>query len=580
MSSFHGRLDPETTGQIRQLLERGSATGLTEPELLDRFVRAGDDSAFALLVERHGPMVLSVCRRFLSDPNDVDDAFQATFLVLVRKAAGLRRKELLGNWLYGVACRVAQRARAQGAWRRSRLASADRIGGLESWGSAWRGDAEAAAMHRLEEGPLIHEEINRLPQKYRTPILLCYFEGLSHDEAATRLGWPVGTVKGRLSRARDLLRPRLARRGVAVSSATLAAALASLDVRAAVPEGLARATLRSALAVADPPTAAIAGGSAVSVPVLSLTEGVLHAMFLAQVRLLAIPAAVAAGVVVLGAALGGSLLGAQFFGQAAPRTQRPAAAPDGPQPKPRAVQPAQHGPPGSGAPGGQPVDAQPKATAPAPGAPDASGPQMPPPGGMMAGMMGEGQFGGGGYGGGGGADESDPAGTRIMIARMAARISTTDKNPRNQAILKKLDEPITLHFPTETPLSELLTRIKQASKAGDGKAIPIYIDPTGLQEAEKTTDSPVIIDLEDVPLRFSLRLALKQLGLAYCVRDGVLIISSVDGIHQELMEAQAEQIGLHPEQFPMQGMSGMMGRMGRSGSMGGMGGMGGQGGFM
>jgi len=168
--------------------------------------------------------------------------------------------------------------------------------------------------------------------------------------------------------------------------------------------------------------------------------------------------------------------------------------------------------------------------------------------------------------GGGGAIEPDDS--RITIARLSARIASTDKNPRNLAILKKLEEPHALPFPDETPLEDVLKRIKELSKASDGKPIPIYIDPAGLQQADKTMSSPVVIDLEDVPLKFSLRLVLKQLELAYCIRDGVLIISSVEGIKQELMEAQAEQMGLHPEQYPM----GFGGMMGGGGGMGGMGG--------
>jgi hypothetical protein len=135
---------------------------------------------------------------------------------------------------------------------------------------------------------------------------------------------------------------------------------------------------------------------------------------------------------------------------------------------------------------------------------------------------------------------------------------------------------VTLAFPVETPLEIVLKQIKEASKGQDGKKIPIYVDPIGLQESDKTMQSTVVIDLEDVPLRFSLRLVLKQLGLAYCIRDGVVIISSVEGIEQELREAQAEQIGLNPEKYPaMMERFGRMGRMG--GGMGGMGGMGGQG---
>jgi hypothetical protein len=184
---------------------------------------------------------------------------------------------------------------------------------------------------------------------------------------------------------------------------------------------------------------------------------------------------------------------------------------------------------------------------------------------------------GGGFGGDAGGDAEGES--RITIARLSAALSTLDKNPKNQAILRKLDEPLSLRFPTDTPLEAVLKRIKEASKGGDGKAIPVYVDPIGLQEAEKTLQSTVTIDLEDVPLRFSLRLLLKQLGLAYCIHDGVLVISSVEGIRQELNEARAEQMGLNPEKFPgvMGGFGGMGGFRGMGGGMRAMGGMGGMG---
>src|SRR5262249_51846399 len=151
---------------------------------------------------------LGVCRQFLRDPNDVDDAFQATFLVLVRKAGTLRRKELLGNWLYGVARRVSLRARCAASRRSSRCAAAEDLERIVA-DRRWIRGGIVAALDQDDVGPLLHEEVSRLPPKYRTPIVLCYFEGLTHDQAAARLGWPVGTVKGRLARARDLLRPRL-----------------------------------------------------------------------------------------------------------------------------------------------------------------------------------------------------------------------------------------------------------------------------------------------------------------------------------------------------------------------------------
>ena len=156
---------------------------------------------------------------------------------------------------------------------------------------------------------------------------------------------------------------------------------------------------------------------------------------------------------------------------------------------------------------------------------------------------------------------------RLQIARMSAALSRLDKNPKNIAVIKKLEEPMTLHFPTETPLEEVLKHVKDATKGADGKRLSIYVDPQALQEAEKTLESPVVIDLEDVPLRLSLRLVLKQLGLAYCVRDGVVMISTIEGIKQELEEARAEQMGPPEILHAMGGMGMGMGGMGRPGGM-------------
>jgi RNA polymerase sigma factor (sigma-70 family) len=187
----------------------------TDAELLERFARRRDEPAFAALVVRHGPMVLGVCRRLLPDDQEAEDAFQAAFLVLARKAAAIRRRPLLGAWLYGVACRVASRLRGQAARRRSH----ERLGvdfsavGVDD--PAWS-----------DVAPLLHEEVRRLPGYYRDPIVLCFLEGKTNEEAAVLLQRPVGTIKSRLTRARELLRTRLARRGVGCSAVALAAGLA------------------------------------------------------------------------------------------------------------------------------------------------------------------------------------------------------------------------------------------------------------------------------------------------------------------------------------------------------------------
>ena len=192
--------------QIDILMRTGTVANFTDTELLDRFLARGDggEAAFEALVNRHGSMVLGVCRQILNSSADVDDAFQATFLVLVRQAGSIRKKDSLGPWLHGVARRVAFRARRDAARRRLRETTAIRAVGAEP------PDESLAAT--------LHEEIARLPEKYRTPIVLCDLEGRSHADAALHLDWPIGTVSGRLSRARALLRSRIARRGLALTS--------------------------------------------------------------------------------------------------------------------------------------------------------------------------------------------------------------------------------------------------------------------------------------------------------------------------------------------------------------------------
>lgn len=176
---------------------------MTEQELLERFVTHRDEDAFRTLVESHGRMVLSVCRGVLSDPHDVEDAFQKTFLVLVKDANRIRRRDFIGPWLHRVALRVSLQARTAASVRRARERHAS------------RSEIEIEDdRHEIVSGQVLYEELNRLPDRYRLPLVHCYLEGQTNEEAASRLRCPVGTVKGRLSRAREKLRDRLSRRGV------------------------------------------------------------------------------------------------------------------------------------------------------------------------------------------------------------------------------------------------------------------------------------------------------------------------------------------------------------------------------
>jgi RNA polymerase sigma factor (sigma-70 family) len=176
---------------------------IADTQLLERFIRENDNTAFRSLIDRHGPMVLAVCRSVLGESHDVEDAFQSTFLVLVQTARTIRSGESLGPWLHRVALRVSQRARATAARRRAREIRHS------------RSEAEPPRDHAdLISRPILHEELDRLPERYRLPLVLCYLEGKTNEQAAAQLHWPVGTVKGRLWRARSQLRDRLSRRGL------------------------------------------------------------------------------------------------------------------------------------------------------------------------------------------------------------------------------------------------------------------------------------------------------------------------------------------------------------------------------
>lgn len=291
----------------------GAAAALSDGQLLDRFLGPADESseqAFEALVRRHGPMVLRVCHQVLGDSHEADDAFQAVFLVLARTGYSVLQRESVASWLYGVALRVAARARKSLIKRRrvEQLADDD-LDAIEA-------PILEGAFRCNESAEIVHQEVSRLAEKYRAPIVLCYLEGLTHDQAAARLNWPVGTVRSRLSRGRDRLRGRLSRRGVTApallgplagwlgveaGSSAEAAALAKA-ILPAVPAGLVTATVRSTSQLASGKTAAVALFSAAS---LALTKEVLRTMALKRVAVAAW-ALIPAGVIVCAA---GTMLG-------------------------------------------------------------------------------------------------------------------------------------------------------------------------------------------------------------------------------------------------------------------------------
>jgi RNA polymerase sigma factor (sigma-70 family) len=238
----------------------------TDGQLLERFLAGRDEAAFELLVWRHGPMVWGVCRRVLGNTHDAEDAFQAAFLVLARKAAELAARESVGNFLYGVAYRTALKARAVAARRQAKEKEMARAEALVEEEDVWR-----------DVLPLLNQELSRLPDKYREPLVLCDLEGQTHKEVARRFGCPVGTISGRLARARVMLAKRLARHGLTLPCATAAVALAQNTASATVPAPLVSATVQAAAL-----SAAGQAAGAVSAPVAALTEGVLRAMFVSK----------------------------------------------------------------------------------------------------------------------------------------------------------------------------------------------------------------------------------------------------------------------------------------------------------
>ena len=563
---------------VRRLFDGGSVSGLSEGQLLERFASTRDEVAFGALLARHGPMVLGVCRGVLDDPNDVDDAFQATFLVLVKKAGALRDGDRLAQWLYGVARRVALRARSDSSRRKARE----------------RPEAEETVDHHAtldaalrELQVLIREEVDRLSNNDRMAVVLCYLEGLTHEEAADRLGWPVGTVKGRLSRARDKLKDRLTRRGVALPAVAIGPALAK-GASAAVPPALIRSTTLAAtqLTAGKTLTAGI-----VSAHALTLMEGAIGTMFATKLK-------IAAAVLVATCAVGvPGVLAFQGPGPLDENGKTPAQIPTPPVnllkssaldsagvlPVAKAVEPATNAArdeeahlsaealriwdelvaKGEASPASDRVYLWARRLVEAkagPGTPEAERKSaLQDYYGRIRNLVGV-------------ATRQAKSGTltavdvldakyhlveaerwlrmgvvpglseRPMIANGAVRkayeemlgrrlerqLAPADE-PRNRAILAKLEEKLSMNFGSDTPLDVVKKYIQESTQdeaAGLPNGIPIYVDPVGLQDADKTMASTVAIRLEGIPLRTTLRLLLEQLDLTYSVKDGLLIITN------------------------------------------------------
>ena len=553
----HHRLAMPDLGRI---FRGETVAGLSEWQLLERYLECRDEVAFEALVTRHGPMVLGVCRRMLADRTDVEDAFQATFMVLVRRARHLGPRDAIGPWLYGVATRVSMRARSEAARRR-------RIQPLTC-------EVPAVALDRStanrEIGEILDQELSRLPPKYRHPIVLCYLEGQTHEEAARQLKWPIGTVKGRLARARDLLQSRLVRRGQTPAVGALSLAL-SADSSAAPHRELLDRTVKLSLKLALGQST----GQLVSTSITTLVEGVLASMFLNTMKWTG-TAVLVGGLAFVGV---GVMARQDATTKKAEAPPPPKAVADNAEPTIRAALPAPADIKAPIADANRKLaylrDVLRKAAAKEweqayneyvrmynnldgaylaskrlmeaeqefASAPDVKSSAVKDHRQRIR-ELARAQH--------GNASLSETASAQVRAYAAEAELwvaqakaSETDrgkeaspgggitegrgKDPKSQQILAKLDEPVSMSFAEDTPLEDVLKYIKQATTTKTYTGIPIYVDPVGLQEAEKSMTSTVRnMDLEGVPLRRTLQLLLKQLDLMYFVDDGILYITSAE----------------------------------------------------
>jgi RNA polymerase sigma factor (sigma-70 family) len=256
---------PTVLGFIRKLQEQEQLAPWSDSQLLDRFLDSRDERAFAALLQRHGPLVLNICRRVLPSSADAEDAFQATFLIFVRKAHSIAKRASLASWLHGVAYRVALRARKEAARRRARQRRLPVPAAPDAF--------QEVVLQDLRT--MLDEEVLHLPEVYRVPFVLCYLQGRTNEESAQLLGCPIGTVQSRLARARVILRGRLARRGLLLSAGLVTTMLPGRAQAMALPGRLVQSTLQAALAVTDQNVSAAVVSSAVA----ELTQGALQTMF-------------------------------------------------------------------------------------------------------------------------------------------------------------------------------------------------------------------------------------------------------------------------------------------------------------
>ena len=269
----HGQMD-SAFHHFRKLLGRRQEISAPDSQLVDRFVSRRDEEAFETLLHRHAGLVWGVCRRMLKDSHLAEDAFQATFLVLAREASSIRKRQSVSSWLYGVAYRLASRVRSDSTRRQQ----------YEGRMRAANEPDPTTDIIRRELRPVLDEELQALPEKYRAPLILCHLQGKTHEQAAQELGWPVGTMSRRLDKGRELLRQRLTLRGVTASAALLTVTLAN-ESTAAIPAGLVATTFRTAILFASGTTAVSA---LVSASALALAEGLIKDAAITKLKIAAV----------------------------------------------------------------------------------------------------------------------------------------------------------------------------------------------------------------------------------------------------------------------------------------------------
>jgi RNA polymerase sigma factor (sigma-70 family) len=566
---------------ITRLLTEGTLTGASETQLLDRFISQRDEHAFEAILHRHGPMVLGVCRRVLSDPNDVEDAFQATFLVLVKKAGSIRDRSVLGTWLYGVARRVALRARVNARRRRS----CERQGlELADWKDRGAGEKDLAELWAI-----LDQELSRLTERYRSPLVLCDLEGCTHEQAAAQLRCPVGTVKSRLARAREELRGRLARRGFVPTAGLLAAAFATEPASGMTIE-LLGATIRAATRLAA--TRKIPVGAA-STAVAALVQGTIRSMSMGTLKIGATVLA-AAGVIATGAAVLAYQPGTKGNSEAVQKNYaktvighakgRPAQdeTPDIASLAQARLQIAEKSlekvrrtyRDGSGGALCSPEFVRSRGLRVLEAERDVHPDQVH----LVAALENylklmremEDQERAQGHndfleqaeyyrleaqlwlaqaraGREPNLPGSGPGGR--PVTGMGARPGT---DPRSQALLARLEETIPMNFPNPTPLEDVLKYIQSATAGPNGEGIPIYVDPVGFELVGNDTGMtiPITMNLDGVPLRRILKLLAEQLGMGYGIKDAMVTITAPDMTRRNRHELMVMEESF-PESSPL-----------------------------